>query len=571
MSEQERFDDLVRRKLEERTFPFAEEDWQGAERLIQAERTRRRRRRFWPFAAALLIGGAGIAYFAVTGKERTLDRSTSAVPMDRTGTHAPLTSAPSAADVTAPAPVPAPGAEATAAPAAEVTRSVAATPIITPEPVSTSTPAAATRPAAAVSRTPSSSLAQGGPERRTPEPVGRHGAPAAPTTTVTEPGRNDADMARIDEHPVTDKEERAPARSTSEAARATQEGRPGTTAVDPAMPTGGAQVTAVPASTMPQPAAAPPHDAQPVVESGAQMLGGTGRTLEPTDRVDSTGTPIEEAVAVDSTLAASGDTAAVPLPLVKPASPWELSAMGGLLWGGGRYSGEPRDLWDADVTTGMGWSAGAEVMHMGRNVGIGTGVHYSTYDERLLALERSLTELDVERFYFLTPVDTTVTLGTDTFSINGQLFHSVISVDTTINVLGVGYDSTTTVTVLRAAREQVNRVSYLEIPLLLDAHLTQGRWMFGLRGGPTLGVLTARRGALPDPSQDGYTDLNDVQFRSLVLGYTARAYIRYRWNSAWSVGLEPVLRGQFGNSLDGELKRRTMAVGVLLSLTYRLR
>lgn len=568
MSEQERFDDLVRRKLEERTFPFAEADWQAAERLIQAERARRRRRRFWPFAAALLIGGAGITVLLLTGDERAHDRSTSAVPMVATGEHAPSTSTPSTSHGTAHAPT----TEASTTPSTGASTTSTPAPTTTPPSIA-SEPSGAPAPAAAsVKGTGPSPLVQANAERRAPDPIGQREAPASSVIAAPRPGRNEADGTRNEERPVTDREERATQLSTAEAARATHEGQPGSKAGDPAIPTEGDRSGVVPpASTMPVADATPRNEAQPVVDGGAQPLGGTDRTLETTDAVDSTGTPIEEAVAVDSTLAASGDTAAVPLPLVKPASPWELSAMGGLLWGGGRYSGAPRDLWDAEMSNGLGWSAGAEVMHMGRNVGIGTGVHYSTYVERLLAPEQRLTDLEVERFYFLTPVDTTVTLSTDTFSINGQLFHSVISVDTTINVLGVGYDTTTTVTVLRAAREQVNRVSYLEIPLLLDAHLTQGRWMFGLRGGPTLGVLTARRGALPDPSQDGYTDLNDVQFRSLVFGYTARAYIRYRWNSAWSVGLEPVLRGQFGNSLDGELKRRTMAFGAMLSLTYRLR
>ncbi|MEX1132537.1 MAG: hypothetical protein WEC15_04865, partial [Flavobacteriales bacterium] len=117
-----------------------------------------------------------------------------------------------------------------------------------------------------------------------------------------------------------------------------------------------------------------------------------------------------------------------------------------------------------------------------------------------------------------------------------------------------------------------NRVSYVEIPLLLDAHLMQGRWSVGLRGGPTLGILTGRRGALPNSSNDGYTEFSDQAFRELMLGYTARAYIRYRWNAAWSIGLEPAIRGQLINSLDnGPLDRRSSAFGGMLSLSYRLR
>jgi hypothetical protein len=58
----------------------------------------------------------------------------------------------------------------------------------------------------------------------------------------------------------------------------------------------------------------------------------------------------------------------------------------------------------------------------------------------------------------------------------------------------------------------------------------------------------------------------------VVFGYTARAYIRYRWNAAWSIGIEPALRGQFSNSLsEGDVQRHTRAFGGMISLSYRLR
>jgi hypothetical protein len=87
-----------------------------------------------------------------------------------------------------------------------------------------------------------------------------------------------------------------------------------------------------------------------------------------------------------------------------------------------------------------------------------------------------------------------------------------------------------------------------------------------------VGLLTGRQGALP--SEDGitYTDLADRAFRQVMFGYTARAYIRYRWNAAWSIGVEPTVRGQLQNSLgDGPLDRRSSAFGGMISLSYRLR
>ncbi|HQZ43979.1 MAG TPA: hypothetical protein PK735_13915, partial [Flavobacteriales bacterium] len=67
-------------------------------------------------------------------------------------------------------------------------------------------------------------------------------------------------------------------------------------------------------------------------------------------------------------------------------------------------------------------------------------------------------------------------------------------------------------------------------------------------------------------------DFADQAFREVVFGWTARAYVRYRFNAAWSIGVEPMVRGQFNNTLgNGDLMRRSTAYGVLLSLSYRLR
>jgi hypothetical protein len=215
---------------------------------------------------------------------------------------------------------------------------------------------------------------------------------------------------------------------------------------------------------------------------------------------------------------------------------------------------------------------GAELMHMGRNIGLGFGIHYGTYSERIKVDAIDNTMVDRWNYWYLAPVDTTILFITDTVTQNGQVYYVGQSINTTVNVITLGSDSTVTTIRVRDARELRVTTSYLEIPLLFDAHVVQGRWSMGLRGGPTVGLLTGRTGALPNSTNDGYTELGDQAFRKVVFGYTARAYIRYRWNAAWSIGIEPALRGQFSNSLsEGDVQRHTRAFGGMISLSYRLR
>jgi hypothetical protein len=212
------------------------------------------------------------------------------------------------------------------------------------------------------------------------------------------------------------------------------------------------------------------------------------------------------------------------------------------------------------------------MMRMGKNTGIGTGVHYSSYAERFSEADRFRTDVDYRNYYFLQTIDTTVTIVVGIDTVGGDTAYLTQQVNTSITTLGTGVDTVATTTLASGARTHVNVVSYLEIPLLFDAHLAQGRWSLGIRGGPFLGLLTGRRGALPNSAWDGYTDLADQPFRSLVLGYTARAYVRFRFNAAWSVGIEPCIRGQLVNAYSGgDVARRSMGAGAMLSLSYSLR
>ena len=244
---------------------------------------------------------------------------------------------------------------------------------------------------------------------------------------------------------------------------------------------------------------------------------------------------------------------------------------GGLITGT-TYTGGNSAEWASGLKDEWTATGGAEVMHMGRNFGIGTGLHYTTYADRshIDARDLSTTVISDSSYFQANQVTLLYILGN--VLINGQEYYVTESRDTVINVLVTTTTSTTTTIRLIDARDIVTQVSYFEIPLLLDAHVIQGSWAIGLRGGPTLGLLSGRKGMVPNSTFDGYEALGEQQFRSTVFGLTARAYIRYRFTNGWSVGLEPTWRGQLGNAMDGgELVRRSSGVGALLSVSYRLR
>lgn len=283
----------------------------------------------------------------------------------------------------------------------------------------------------------------------------------------------------------------------------------------------------------------------------------------------------------DSTIAREDDVAvsdsagaSVPEPvlqLVSPRSPWELSAWVGLASTTSRYGSPEQAGWS--VSPERTAAFGAEAMRMGRNFGYGFGLHYGTYADRLSTPEVTRTSMELERYWYLAPVDTTLLIITGSaLDSLGNTVYTGINVNTTVQVIRSAYDTAYATTLLRKARERVNRTSYVELPLLLDAHLVQGRWSFGVRGGPAIGMLTTRSGTVPGEGPDGYEELGEAFTRRYVLGWTARAYVRYRFNSAWSIGLEPGARGQLQDGFASpSVTRRSDALGVALSLSYRLR
>lgn len=253
------------------------------------------------------------------------------------------------------------------------------------------------------------------------------------------------------------------------------------------------------------------------------------------------------------------------------ASPWEISAMVGAILTGSTYSGSNSADWASGLSDRWTVTAGAEVMYLGRNFGIGTGLHYKTYEDRLQVDERTLTNTVITDSSYFQATSLTLLYVVGGVVINGQEYYVTQSHDTVINVLVIATTSTTNTIRLIDARDVVLSASYFEIPLLLDAHVTQGAWAIGLRAGPTIGLLSGRKGLVPNSTFDGYESFGEQQFRSTVFGLTARAYFRYRFSPGWSVGIEPTWRQQLGNTMEsGDLQRRSGGAGALFSLSYRL-
>jgi len=553
MNSNKEFDELARQKLAERSFPFEEGNWLAAQQALQAQRSGNKRG-FWLVGAlALLLAGTG-AWWWMQDEALVEKGGIAVVELDRTNpgndaegnstalqattstelnaveeaTRAEMSEEPvSIPDSRADRTQPSHGAEAVGTPAKHAVTTQGSTP--------------------------------GGTRATLPT---RDGIAPQTAALSSVPGTSSLpdQLAAIQEAPVAEIPHAEP-----DPIKAALDVMPQEPSMDsaqlPVAPIALSEQTVVPENEALAPAAEPSvQSVDPNERTSTEMI-------EPAAEIADaiiTELPKDSADALEPQL--------LELPLIAQRSPWEIGVLGGVFSTTSNFRGANSADWYDAVTRQRSASVGAEFMRMGNNFGVGFGVHYGTYAERIAVGEVSNTQVDIDRFWYLRPVDTTILVISDTLFQGGSPYYVGESVTTTVNVLTQGFDTTTTTTQQRAARELYNRVSYMEIPLLLDAHLVQGRWSLGLRGGPTLGILTGRRGALPNSSNDGYTEFSDQAFRELMLGYTARAYIRYRWNAAWSIGLEPAIRGQVMNSLnDGPLDRRSSAFGGMLSLSYRLR
>jgi len=555
MSTNEEFDELARHKLQERRMEYSDADWQQARALLDARR-RSKRWGWWAGGAGLLLL---LAWMLLPGQgsDKAPSRAGVALPVE-----APVRQVEHVAQQAVGSDDPRPGVQEESFAAAEVPEEDHVATTVLPKPTESGT---ATLP-----------HRNGDHNVQALHALKAANAPAIPMASPEETQRatmksmdslvRHASLGTIGE--TAKQEEEATAASLPQAVA-------GTSSVDPA-PVFQPELASVTESTTEVPSTAPDPGA---MEQGLVVAqdpaGGPSTTGSPAaaawkDTVAAAPTAsVLPSAPADSALATSPAPTAPPI--VPERAPWEITALGGVFTSTTRYSGRNSDEWSAALGKASSAGFGAELMHAGRNVSLGFGLHYGTYAERLRLDALDATSTTHQQYWYLAGIDTAVLVITDTLAGTPPTYTGQ-SMDTTIYVLAQGTDTVLHHQHIRDARDAVNRVSYVEVPLLADVHIVQGRWSIGLRGGPTIGLLSARRGAVPNSAGDGYTPFNDVAFREVVFGYTARAYVRYRFNAAWSVGLEPALRGQLFNSLDnGDLQRRSSAKGIQLSLTYRLR
>lgn len=536
MNLNEQFDELARRKLEERAYPFEESAWLDAQRAIAARKGRRRR---WGWYLGGLLAAVGMAW--ILGGE----------PWARE--HSRTVVSGSAAAGAAGQPAAAGNAEMEGGATSRETEAAA--------PIERADRASSLGGDAAAPDTP-----------RAPSVTGSHHHDATAPFAAANPMLpvNPA-IGRAAAEPAA----HAPADRTADT---------GDGGIVPEPVGSGLRDAGLPPGRRFEPnpelssALALSGDEPGVLRSAlgedasASLIGLRSEDASRSEGAERTAIPM--LLGISASLAPALPHTVEPGPVIQPLRisrwSWEVGALAGGFSATSDYRGNAASDWSVSPQLSVG--VGAEAMRMNRNLGIGFGLHHGSFADRLSTPEAIRTTIELDRYWYLTPVDTTLLVITDSaFNGEGQMEYYGFNVPATVMVIRSAYDTTATRLVIRQARQRVNRTSYIELPLLLDAHAVQGRWSIGVRGGPSIGLLTRRDISLPAEEGDGYADADPAAVRQWVLGWTARAYVRYRFNSAWSIGLEPALRGQFMDAVVQEgVARRSTAGGFVLSLSYRL-
>ena len=518
------FDKAAREKLAGRSFTPGPGDWESMAELLATDRRRRRAGWWYTLAAAALL--APMAWLLLRGGGTA---------------HGPVTQAPMAAPV-------APASTAAAVQAANTTPADAAGPAVEPM-----------RPEAA----------PGAPAEHSAQHA-RQGSTADVPTAKRQRNRASS-MGTV--------------RTANNGPAMTVGPAPSTGAYGPALRASGITAVTTRNEDATQRSGTSGDSAQshppPVAQTTAGAVAEAGPAAP--ERKDTTAqaakpaTDVTDAIAAGTAVVApardSANTAAPPSIEAITMRPWavEIAGLAGAWASAPGFAGAGTEPWRNDLRSrpSPGW--GLEATFQRGWFGIGTGIQAVAYMEALRQdrIENSTTY--VNTFYGLIQVPASITIVTDTIFQGSNTYYVTESVDTLLNVLTTDRDTTTTTTVQREGIDRVNRVSYVEIPLLLDLRASVGRWTLGARGGPHVALRTGQRTVLPDAS--GLNNaFADGTFRGAVAGWNVRLYARYRVCDRWSIGLEPGMRGSFGDVMDAQgISRRNAAWGAWLSVSHRLR
>ncbi|MCB0794877.1 MAG: hypothetical protein KDB88_09080 [Flavobacteriales bacterium] len=541
MNSNEAFDRIFRRKFNERQPAFQEAHWEAMQELIAADERRRRRGFFWAAIAGVLLTAGGAAWWAAGEAD--------AGSTLRGGPEMAEEQPPSNTTKVEPGPTP----------------SRATTAANINDPGSVPTEIEEIKEAVRADRPIENASSRTRPEGTVVE---RSTAADASVVTVEEPVQGSAEPQPI---------------AVASAVTAAVDGRNGTTAeVEPE--TSGAAAPVLPIA----PGLPIPTEVEQVVEANAAVNKETGHVEEPVGHdvveelpamaVEATATPSNPAGADSTELAlrpnvASADSAAPSEPLMEagasPSGPWELSLLGGIGASINTYDGPLSEFGESNGPRSNVF--GFEAMRMGPRFGWGIGLYYTCFGERMTTVDRFQDYSELRTNYFLTPVQVTLPAVVGSFVQNGQTFYITQPIDTTLFVLGSELDTVTTTQRTLEARTWTNTLCYVELPLMGDVHTRFNKWELGVRGGPSIGLLTSARGEVPNNEQNGYDDLADRNLRSVQLGLDLRAYLRYRFLPNWSIGIEPGYRTRFLNVFaeDGA-DRRISSYGASLSINFRL-
>lgn len=527
MKHEEQFDELGRRKLAQREFMFDEAHWEDVQAALNAQRKRRPAAWFW--AAALLLISGGALWYGTMEDGAATGTHTSASAVEAKGPTSGTTEPSSAQEPVEPT--------TTAPVSAEALTELTGTRALAPE--------------GAAPKTPNIGTLEVRPEPVPSAPNERHIAPDPPSTPALIADLEvDTGLTATTGRPTEDRSSAADNASNRNA----EQKHEATSAATDEEPTDVVVET--------QEVASPSNTERTAVSQTANPQNEVVTSFEASIELSDSAATVVVVPVPDSVLS--------PDPVQPPSNhtwPLEATVWAGPSWTNNKYSGGNSTEWINGVSGEQTWDAGGELTVMRRNFGFGLGAHYATYKERFSQDEVLRHQQELRNSYFFNTIDTTVTIVIDTIIQNDTTYYVTQQVNTTLSVLDWTTDTTTTTVREREAMATRNIVNYLEIPLLLDVHLTQGRWNVGLRGGPTLGILTSQRGPLPGTHGEAPT-----RFTEMVFGYTARAYVRYGISPAWSIGVEPGLRGHFGNALaTGDVTRNNRSLGVMLGLTYRFR
>jgi hypothetical protein len=148
--------------------------------------------------------------------------------------------------------------------------------------------------------------------------------------------------------------------------------------------------------------------------------------------------------------------------------------------------------------------------------------------------------------------DTTYTYEFDTFGLIIDSF-AVINIDTIAN----GYSG-------------VNKLSYIEIPMLLGYRYTSGKWSLGIQTGPAFAILTKTVITHPSTDLTNIAAIDKTYFRNTSFNWIAKPSVHYMVNENIGLGISGMFRWNLGSLVnDVEITEKYNSAGVQMGIYFK--